>query len=358
MMDVAPSVRDARAESSARADRSHYNNFDAIRIVAAFLVLYSHQFALTGRPEPSFLGLHSWGGLAVIVFFVVSGYLVTSSWYNDPNVLRFAARRILRLWPALTVIVVLTAYGLGAWVTALPLGDYWKHPATLDYLRILKMQIHYVLPGVFTNNPYAGGVNGSLWTIPLEVRCYVVLALAGLLQLLRWRTIWLALIAVYLAWFLFKSSADVTGHVHYGRELSAFFLCGSALFLLKQRWERRPLAWLLGLGALGLLLWWAGWRYTATLATLPLVILYMGTRSTPVIRRFGRWGDPSYGAYLIAFPVQQTVIFYTWPTLGFAGTLMLALGVTTVLAYTSWHGIEKQALKWKPSKSKIPEKNH
>ena len=73
------------------------NNFDAIRIVAAFTVLYSHQFALTGRPEPSFFGLHSWGGLAVIVFFVVSGFLVTGSWYNDPSVLRFGARRVLRL---------------------------------------------------------------------------------------------------------------------------------------------------------------------------------------------------------------------------------------------------------------------
>jgi hypothetical protein len=61
----------------AAQDRSHYNNFDAIRIAAAFAVLYSHHFALTGRPEPSFFGLHSWGGLAAIVFFVMSGFLVT-----------------------------------------------------------------------------------------------------------------------------------------------------------------------------------------------------------------------------------------------------------------------------------------
>lgn len=333
------------------ADHGHYNNFDAIRIIAAFAVLYSHQFALTGRPEPSFFGLHSWGGLAVIVFFVVSGFLVTSSWYNDPHVLRFSARRFLRLWPALTTVVVLTAYGLGAWVTTLPLGEYWTHRATLDYLHILKMQIYYVLPGVFESNPYPRGVNGSLWTIPLEVRCYVVLAIAGLLQLMRWRTVWLSCIAIYMAWFIWTSSADITRHVHYGRELSAFFLSGSALFLLRNHWERRPAAWMLGLGGTGALLWLTGWQYTATLVTLPLLIVYAGTRSTPVIRRFGRWGDPSYGAYLIAFPVQQTLIQFLNPHLGFSTLLIMATLLTFAMAYASWHGIEKQALKWKPSRS-------
>jgi peptidoglycan/LPS O-acetylase OafA/YrhL len=324
------------------------NNFDAIRIVAAFTVLYSHQFALTGRPEPSFFGLHSWGGLAVIVFFVVSGFLVTGSWYNDPSVLRFGARRVLRLWPALTTVTVLTAYGLGAWVTTLPLEDYWKNRATLDYLNILRMQIYYVLPGVFEHNPYPRGVNGSLWTIPLEVRCYVVLALAGLLRLMRWRSAWLACIALYMAWFIAKSSADITGHVHYGRELGAFFLAGSALFVLREHWEHRPRAWLLGLGGVAALLWALGWRYTATLAFIPLLVLYAGTRSTPVLRRFGRFGDPSYGAYLIAFPVQQTVIHFLYPSFDFTATLIMATGLTFALAYASWHVIEKPALRLKP----------
>ena len=203
------------------ASSQHSNNFDAIRIAAALAVLVSHHYALTAQAEPSFLGLHTWGGTAVIVFFVISGYLVTSSWYNDPSALRFAQRRILRIWPALAVVVVLTAYGLGAWVTSLPLMEYWKHRATLDYLLNIKLNVHYVLPGVFESNPYPRGVNGSLWTIPLEVRCYVVMALAGLLGLMRYRGVWMLLIAAYLVWFMTKGNADVTGKVNYGRELSA-----------------------------------------------------------------------------------------------------------------------------------------
>lgn len=254
------------------ASSQHSNNFDAIRIAAALAVLVSHHYALTAQAEPSFLGLHTWGGTAVIVFFVISGYLVTSSWYNDPSALRFAQRRILRIWPALAVVVVLTAYGLGAWVTSLPLMEYWKHRATLDYLLNIKLNVHYVLPGVFESNPYPRGVNGSLWTIPLEVRCYVVMALAGLLGLMRIRGVWMLLIAAYLVWFMTKGNADVTGKVNYGRELSAYFLAGSALYLLQPYWDRKPAVWTLSAFAAAASLWLVGWHHTALFVLLPLLV--------------------------------------------------------------------------------------
>lgn len=214
------------------------NNFDAIRIVAATMVLVSHHFALTGQLEPSFLGVHSYGGLAVAIFFIISGYLVAASWQRDPNLWRFTLRRFLCIWLALTAVLILTAYGLGAWVTALPLKEYLTHGATANYLRGLWLNIHYVLPGVFEHNPYPLGVNGSLWTIPLEVRCYIVLGLAGFIGLLKYRPVLLLCIGLYMLWFLASSNADLTGRVHYGRELSAFFLAGTALYVAS-----RPIVW-------------------------------------------------------------------------------------------------------------------
>ena len=327
------------------------NNFDAIRIVAATMVLVSHHFALTGQMEPTFFGVHSLGGMAVTVFFAISGYLVTASWQRDPNLLRFVARRILRIWPALTAAIVLTAYILGAWVTELPLKDYLKHGATFAYLQGLWMKIHFVLPGVFEQNPYPRGVNGSLWTIPYEVRCYIVLGLAGLMGLLRFRPVFLLCVALYMTWFFARSNADVTGTVNYGRELSAFFLAGGALSAMQQHWIRHPARWAAGITLATAMAWAVGWRHSAVLIGLPFAVIYLGTRSTPWVRRAGRWGDPSYGIYLYAFPIQQTVILYTWPELGFAATMALALTITTALAYASWHGLESKALEFKPRMS-------
>jgi peptidoglycan/LPS O-acetylase OafA/YrhL len=329
------------------------NNFDFVRIVAASMVLYSHHYALTGQMEPSFFGLYSIGGLAVVIFFIISGYLVMNSWWKDPNVLRFSLRRFLRIWPALTFVVVLTAYGLGTWMTELPARQYLEHGATSNYLRTLWMEIHYVLPGVFTHNPYPGGVNGSLWTIPYEVRCYIVLGIAGTLGLLKFRPVLLLCVAAFMAWFLSRSNADITGVTNYGRELSAFFLVGVSVCALEIYWRRNPLLWGTGVLLSFVVAWLAGWRHTAMLIGLPFLIIYAGTLATPIIRRAGRWGDPSYGIYLFAFPIQQVVIFYTWPNLGFTGTLCLAALLTIILAYASWHLIEKQALKLKPRKLRI-----
>ncbi|MDF1484466.1 acyltransferase [Ramlibacter sp. H39-3-26] len=330
------------------------NNFDAIRVVAASMVLISHHYALTGQTEPSFFNIHSLGGLAVTIFFVVSGYLVNASWQRDPNVWRFALRRFLRIWPALTAVLILTAYGLGAWVTELPVKEYLLQRATADYLQGLWMKIHFVLPGVFEHNPSPRGVNGSLWTIPIEVRCYILLGLAGLLGLLKYRPILLLCIALYMTWFIFRSNADLTGVVSYGSELSAFFLMGVAQFTLQPYWSRRPVFWATAISLGTAAAWAVGWRHTALLIGLPFMVIYAGTRATPIIRRAGRWGDPSYGIYLLAFPIQQTVILYKWPNLGFSGTLALAFATTILLSYASWHMVEKQALIFKPRNAAKP----
>ncbi|WP_298207627.1 acyltransferase [Acidovorax sp.] len=346
----APNSVQARTGPSSPATHPG-NNFDAIRIVAATMVLYSHHFALTGQMEPSFFGIHSLGGLAVTIFFVLSGYLVNASWQRDPNLWRFGLRRFLRIWPALTVAVVLTAYVLGAWVTQLPLKEYLTHRATANYLQALGMKIQFVLPGVFENNPYRLGVNGSLWTIPIEVRCYIALGLAGLIGLLKYRPVLLLSIAVLIGWFLARSNPDLTGTVNHSRELSAFFLAGAALYTLEPYWRRRPALWGVVIGLATAMIWMAGWRHSALLMGLPFFIIYAGTQTTAYVRRAGRWGDPSYGIYLFAFPIQQTVIQYGWPQLGFAGTLAVSLIITVALAYASWHLVEKQALRFKPSSS-------
>jgi peptidoglycan/LPS O-acetylase OafA/YrhL len=98
---------DLRVRLSEAASRA--NNFDALRLFAALLVLVSHAFALAGSTEPS-VGGFSLGGVGLYIFFAISGYLVTQSWTREPRLAPFFTKRALRILPALLAVSLLTAY--------------------------------------------------------------------------------------------------------------------------------------------------------------------------------------------------------------------------------------------------------
>lgn len=330
------------------------NNFDFLRMVAASLVLYSHHFSLTGRAEPSFFSLHSWGGFAVLIFFVISGYLVTQSWHSDPNVLRFSLRRVLRIWPALTVVVTLTALVLGPAVSRFSASDYFSDPATWRYFYNLEMTPVFVLPGVFENNPYPLGVNGSLWTIPIEVRCYVIFAILAAIGLWRWRGTLAVVTILFAIWYFFESGPDLhNNQIQYSMELTLYFFSGAALFTLRQHWQARPRLWLATSLIFGSIATLSGYHYLGLALMLPYAVILFGTSSTKWIKSAGRFGDFSYGIYLFAYPTQQTIIHFLYPQFGFLTTLVLAAIITLMCAVLSWNFIEKTALRLKPRKTML-----
>ena len=93
-----------------------------------------------------------------------------------------------------------------------------------------------------------------------------------------------------------------------------------------------------------------GYKFTALLTIIPIASIGFGMLSTPFIKEFGRYGDPSFGMYLYAFPIQQTIIYFTSSTLDFYAGMALSIVITTIFAYSSWFFIEKPALRLKPSK--------
>lgn len=103
-------IQGAAPPSDGIAPQHRQNNFDFVRLMAASFVLFSHMYALTGKAEPELATDHSLGNIGLLIFFSISGYLVTLSWLSDPNPWRFLARRGLRIWPALAVIVMISAF--------------------------------------------------------------------------------------------------------------------------------------------------------------------------------------------------------------------------------------------------------
>lgn len=337
------------AEKTKSNSVNHRNNFDFLRITAALAVLIVHHYALMKLPEPGIYMVNSWAGIAVYVFFVISGFLVTQSWFADSNSIRFTIKRFLRIWPALTIVVLVAVFIIGPIATNLSVSEYFRTGWTWDYLKILYMEFHSDLPGVFRDNPNSTAVNGSLWSIPEEVRCYLYFIAFAAFGLLRKRT-WLAFwIVVYMIWYISKGLPDVTGNYHRTRELSAYFLLGSFMFCTKTFWkESKFIVFAAAMTAWAIIWFGLGWKYFALLVTLPVTIILFGSLSTPGLRSISRWGDPSYGLYLWAFPIQQLILWKLFDKISFLTSLTLAIAATAFLAYLSWHIVEKPMLTFKP----------
>lgn len=285
-----------------------HNNFDALRLIGALLVLFSHQFALCGRAEPLFVGAHSYGNLGVLMFFSISGYLVSASWERDPALWRFLTKRFLRIAPALAVsipITVILVYSIGL----------WKFPDNA---------LH--------------ALNGSLWTIPLEVYCYLILAALSLLSMTYAPLLFaLTVLVAHQVGFTDRSLMFVA---YFG----LFFAMGGLFYRYPRLLRWSPLLIVVGIGMI-----FAKHDTSLGLALIvPAVVIAIGTRSWPLLRHAGRFGDLSYGIYIYAWPIQQIVVAL-WPKdARYFELLLPSLAVTTALAVLSWHLVEKQALTLKP----------
>ncbi len=337
---------------------TQHNNFDAIRLIAAWLVFISHMHALVGLPEPSVLGVHSFGAVGVIIFFSVSGCLVTRSWLSDPDWRRFAARRLLRVWPGYTVAILVGSLLIAPFFYGDTVADwfgstgFWKNLSNIVLLRP-----HYH-PAVFDGHPWPA-LNGSLWSIPLEVWCYCGLLL-GCLALAR-RIRFLAAIVVVSAVVAYLFAlGGYQGHVperlgsslFISLMLACFFIAGMLFALWPTLLASRKAAWALALATV--LAVAAGEYALAFLLALPWLVLRLGQASWSVLRHAGNHGDFSYGVYLYAWPMQQLSVAALGKGAPLVQHFLLAGGLTMLTAWLSWHLIEERALRYKPAKTVKP----
>ncbi len=162
------------------------NNFDFLRFLAASVVIVSHNFVIFRLKEPGLYNYNTLGGIGVSIFFVMSGFLITKSWKENPHFITFLKKRSLRIFPALFFIILFCSFVLGPIVTTLDLIEYFKNGQTWSYLKNLFLYpFQFNLPGVFQNNPFPNVVNGPLWTLPIEFLMYVSIGIIGLFGLIN-----------------------------------------------------------------------------------------------------------------------------------------------------------------------------
>lgn len=336
----------------------HGNNFDAMRLVAALLVLCSHQLFFLGMAQPLVAG-HTLGEIAVMMFFVISGYLVAESWYRDPHLVRFLLRRFLRIWPALAVATIVIALA-SAVITILPLREYFGDAARHFVARNLQLRVVFTLPGVFGDSTSAAkmAVNGSWWTIPVEARCYLYLAVLGLIGL---RRRWISLLAFAIVAVLYLRTLPGHSQANAAHNLKflyiGFFVTGLCARQFMAEILRHRVGSLMIAVALLVVALAARRSDLAEWVVVAPMVLVMGSLSTPWVRAAGRFGDLSYGIYIYAYFVQQLSVRY-WPGASFAASVVVAVMVTAGLAWCSWHAVEAPALglkrhlrRWFPDKA-------
>jgi peptidoglycan/LPS O-acetylase OafA/YrhL len=317
--------------------RPHTNAFDLIRLVAASLVLWSHQHALMGLPEPSIQALQtSIGGLGLYIFFAVSGYLNTRSLAQHRSVLVFLSNRALRIYPALVVCIMFSVV-LGLFVTT-DLRAY-VGPKLVSYIAknsTLLFGVKTGVPGVFEANAYPHELNGSLWTLPYEVKMYVVLALC--LAAARYNLAMPIIVFLGAGVITFLAAIGIlpaTPEGSYWLVFSTFFLAGS--FLAATQTFANLLSAVGSLAVVSLVFAVVGKHLLAWELGLVAIIITVGCLKPPRGLRLPI--DVSYGVYLYAFPVQQlsaTLFTDFWLALTFSVLITFALALMSALFIESY----------------------
>lgn len=327
--------------------------FDIFRIVFAILVLLSHApEILDGNPSRElfyrFTHQHTFGNLAVDGFFLLSGYLIVQSWQSSPQLLPFLRKRVLRIVPGYLVAVLLSTLIVGSLASAVhnffsSLGSIF--PASLFLLGIP------ATPPVFPGLHYHW-VNGSLWTISYEFRCYLIVALVGSLGLVR-RFIWLASCLILLlltlnnnlqSYFPGHGVQLVMGNPVIFFRFTSIFLLGGCFYFFKDSIPYRPL--LAAVAAIGFLLLVrrAPFSEIAMVTCGGYLLFYLGRMPFHILRNL-RFPDISYGVYLYGWPVESLWIWYFHgsPWIVFLGSTIICCG----LGWLSWHFVERPALRLK-----------
>ena len=327
------------------------NSLDALRLTAAWLVLFSHSYAIYGlgyeplartpTPRPS-------AGWRSALFFVISGYLITASYLSRRSLPAFALDRALRIMPGLTVVILLTTFVLGPLATTLPVREYFAQKHSYKYLyNILIFPVHHGLPGVFKTNPFTALINGSIWTLSMEVTFYAAVGALGKAGLLGPHVDPgggglpggvhppLAVRRCPAATIFFMNCKALAKHGYWFFAGEAVFATSGGVVL------RRPAV------CAALMIVAAAARtpfaYPTLVALLPFPVLALGLARVPGLTRAAQFGDFSYGFYLYAFPVQQTYMHMVGRAWGFGPFVVTCSIIALACGVASWHLVERPA---------------
>jgi peptidoglycan/LPS O-acetylase OafA/YrhL len=337
------------------------NNFDLIRLCLAAAVVLAHLVSSLPAdygPIATWVRLFS-GTNAVDCFFVISGFLIFRSYRRSRSLIDYAERRARRIYPGLVAVVLICALG-GYALSTFPAAAYFGK----SVLRYVVFNLTFMtfkqrtLPGVFENMPQ-NYINGPLWTLKIEVLFYATVPILVVLsrRLVRFPIlaciIYVLSVVYHFALTRWGNEAHSTAIIELSRQLPgqmSFFIAGGLIeyvlptFARAARWLVPAAAICLGLCAVFGNDSWAYPLYPGALAAVVLAICTV----LPPIAQAARYGDFSYGLYIVHYPILQTFgTLHVLDRYPFARACA-ALSCCLLGAVLSWHLVEKRWLRPSP----------
>lgn len=334
---------------NASSPRLARNNFHLIRLLCAIVVCMYHASELSKFPALAWVPKVLSPNIALNSFFIISGFLISLSHERSKSTAQFFKKRFFRIYPAYAFVVLSTAVFCFAISTEGFLGyfgvNWWKHlTANLLLLNFLNP----TLPGVFAENRFPD-INGSLWTIKVEVFLYTTIPLLSFVskRVFGAATQSIAYLGVVCAWAGLDSLFNATNNIlfyHLSREIAsplAYFLAGAIVFKHLASFELyiKPLV-VFALVTLGV----NEMIPLPSVAPMALAIVVLACALFGYLGNLERYGDFSYGIYILHFPIVQLLLLHPWFA-AHAG-VFVAVVVSGALggAFLLWHLVEKPYL--------------
>ncbi len=327
------------------------NNFDLLRFILAFMVIYGHAQYLNRGSDTSYtdplLGIYphsSSGDIAVKCFFFLSGLLITNSLRKNPSVIYYLISRIFRILPPLIFVLFIITFLFGPLLSTLSVSSYLSAPETWEYfIKGSLLKIQYYLPGVFSTMEH-NSVNGSLWTLPIEFRYYLLLLAFFLLT--GFKRVWLVnlVLGIVLLESLFGNRLVLNsfGDLSVTNLLPVSFFFG--VFLGINSDSITPdIRYVMGLFILFFLFRDQPFGEIIFTFFFCAFAFWLAT-----LKPFFRWRpaiDISYGVYLWGYFVQQSLYYY-FGTINIWLHIFLALGISVFLGVITHYVVEKPFMKY------------
>lgn len=332
------------------------NNFNALRLLAALLVVFGHSWTLTASgPDPLYmLTGYATGSVGLAVFFTISGYLITrSALERSPG--RFLYLRCLRILPALIAVTMFETFVVGPLFFDGTVSEYFSARRSWGHLKSASIFFgDFYIKGVFSHNPFEG-LNGSTWTLPIEATLYVMALVAATFGALRTQTM-PALLGVSVGLYAYAMAAGLYLPHNVGPYIFSkvalyplsiyglFFCLGSSMWVYREHLE---LSGGIACCAILLLIIARSAKDVVLVGCFAYLTIYLALAIRPLGFAGRRLGDISYGVYVFAWPIQQWAIATT-PACSNPWILAaVSIPVSMLFGVVSWNLVEKPAMRFR-----------